>query len=113
MHTRHIACAAAIAAALTAVPAEAKYKYAKATCYDLTGKTASGKFTAPGTAAHNFLPFGTKIRLVGKQAGPAGRRRYVIRDTGSALYDGHFDLWAPKGYCTAFGVRTIKYRFGW
>lgn len=83
-----------------------------ATCYQLTGLTASGTYVNRRTAAHNYLPFGTKIRLVGKRAGPGGIRRYIIRDTGPALRDGHLDLWAPWG-CMTFGKRTVRYKIGW
>ena len=84
----------------------------KATCYQLQGRTASGTLVNRRTAAHNFLRPGTKIRLVGKQTGPGGIRRYIIRDTGPALRDGHFDLWAPAN-CMQFGVKTIKWKIGW
>lgn len=96
---------------LAAAPAEGA-RYSRATCYDLRGVTASGHYVNKRTAAHNFLWPGTHIRLIGKQAGPTGVRRYIVRDTGPALSDGHFDLWAPGG-CARFGVRTIKWRLGW
>lgn len=83
-----------------------------ATCYDLRGHTSSGTKVNRRTAAHNFLKPGTKIRLVGRQAGPGGIRRYIIRDTGSALYDGHLDLWAPSG-CIQYGKKQVKYKLGW
>lgn len=88
------------------------YRRTYATCYQLHGRTASGAWVNRRTAAHNYLPFGTKIRLVGRQAGPGGVRRYVIRDTGPALADGHLDLWAPGG-CLRFGKRPVAYRIGW
>ena len=83
-----------------------------ATCYQLQGRTASGTWVDRRTAAHNFLTPGAKIRLVGRQAGPGGVRKYVVRDTGPALSDGHFDLWAPGG-CTAYGKRPIRWKLGW
>lgn len=85
-----------------------------ATCYALHGTTASGTYVNRRTAAHNFLPFRTKIRIVGKQAGPGGIRRYIVRDTGPALADGHFDLWAPSvSQCMRFGKRSIRWKLGW
>lgn len=92
--------------------AAARINTSKSTCYSLNGRTASGTWVNKRTAAHNFLRPGTKIRLVGPQAGPGGVRRYIIRDTGPALSDGHFDLWAPGG-CMKYGVRTIKWKIGW
>jgi 3D (Asp-Asp-Asp) domain-containing protein len=84
-----------------------------ATCYDLQGTTADGKhYVNRRTAANNFLPFTTKIRIVGPNAGPGGIRRYIVRDTGPALSDGHFDLWSPGG-CANFGVKPICWKFGW
>ena len=83
-----------------------------ATCYDLRGFAHDGHPVNKRMAASNYLRPGTKIRLVGKQAGPHGVRRYVIHDTGPALADGHFDLWAASG-CTTFGKKPIRYVFGW
>lgn len=83
-----------------------------ATCYSLQGKTASGHYVNRRTAAVNWLPFHTRIRIVGKQSGPRGIRKYIVRDTGPALSDGHFDLWSPDG-CDKFGIRNIKWKIGW
>lgn len=104
----------ASAVALVTVPppvAEAAPKSTLATCYDLQGVTASGTYVDRRTAAHNFLIAGTKIRIVGSHPGPGGIRRYVIRDTGPALSDGHFDLWAPS--CAGWDNPVITWRFGW
>jgi 3D (Asp-Asp-Asp) domain-containing protein len=90
---------------------------APATSYCLQGKTASGKQVSKRTAAHNFLfsPFrDVKIRIVGPQPGPGGIRRYIIRDTGPALADGHFDLWSSScSRSIQFGRRMIKWKMGW
>lgn len=91
---------------------QARVRSSYATCYDLNGRTASGHWVDRRTAAHNWLPFRTKIRIVGKQAGPGGIRKYIVRDTGPALSDGHFDLWAPSG-CIEFGKRPIRWKMGW
>lgn len=101
-----------ILGSLSAVPAADAARYSYATCYDLQGRTASGTYVNRRTAAHNFLWPGTKIRLIGRQAGPGGIRKYIVRDTGPALRDGHFDLWAPSG-CIQFGKRQIKWKIGW
>lgn len=109
-HVTAVASTAVLALCAPASASTAKSNYA--TCYDLRGQTASGTYVNRRTAAHNFLPFRTKIRLVGKQVGPGGVRRYIVRDTGSALSDGHFDLWAPSG-CRQFGVKKIRWKIGW
>lgn len=93
-------------------PPKPKVFRSYATCYQLSGTTASGVPVGPGVAAHNFLRSGTRFRLVGKTTGPGGRRKYVVRDTGPALADGHFDLWAPGG-CIAWGKHSIRYKLGW
>jgi 3D (Asp-Asp-Asp) domain-containing protein len=109
---KRAAIAVVLGCLLVPVDTAAAARSSYATCYNLQGVTASGTYVNKRTAAHNFLFPGTKIRLVGKQAGPNGVRKYVIRDTGPALRDGHFDLWSPGG-CTQFGVRPIHWKFGW
>lgn len=85
-----------------------------ATSYCLRGRTASGDYVDKRTAAHDFLFPGTKLRIIGRQAGPGGVRKYIVKDTGPALTDGHFDLWAPScSMSTSFGRRMIKWKFGW
>jgi 3D (Asp-Asp-Asp) domain-containing protein len=91
---------------------------ASATSYCLYGTTASGYRLDDGdradrrTVAHNFLFPGTKIRLLGQSF--YGFRRFVVRDTGPALSDGHFDLWSPScGRSVEWGRRTIVYKLGW
>lgn len=87
---------------------------AAATSYCLNGNAAHGGWVDKRTAAHDFLPPGTRIHIVGKQAGPGGVRNYVVRDTGPALMDGHFDLWAPScSMSVNFGRRAIKWKLGW
>lgn len=108
----HLLDAVPARGAAPAVAAKRTVYTSTATCYQLQGRTASGTYVNKRTAAHNFLRPGTRFRLVGKQAGPTGVRRYIVRDTGPALADGHFDLWAPSG-CNYFGVRTIRYILGW
>lgn len=85
-----------------------------ATSYCLRGQTAHGGTVNKRTAAHDFLFPGTKIRIVGRQPGPGGVRKYRVEDTGPALRDGHFDLWAPScSMSTNFGRRPIKWKLGW
>jgi 3D (Asp-Asp-Asp) domain-containing protein len=83
-----------------------------ATSYCLHGTMADGSRTRPRSAASNVLRLGTKIRLVGRSF--YGMRRFVIRDTGGALDDGHLDLWHTS--CSTsirWGHRPIAYRLGW
>lgn len=92
---------------------DAKVYRTSATAYCLQGRTASGTYVNKRTAAHNFLRPGTKIRLVGRPF-IGGIRRFIIRDTGSALGDGHLDLWT--GSCAAaiqWGRRPVAYKRGW
>lgn len=107
---RQLAIAALAAISLPAGVAEGRVAFA--TCYNLTGITASGYPVSKRTAAHNFLRAGTKFTIYGSQAGPGGVRKYIVRDTGPALADGHFDLW-NDGPCMWWGWRKIYYRLGW
>lgn len=84
-----------------------------ATCYSLSGTMADGSGVRLRSAASNVHPLGTKIRLVGRPF-YRGLRRFVIRDTGSALYDGHVDIWwYSYRDCLLWGKRPIKYKLGW
>jgi len=86
--------------------------YANATAYCLRGTMADGSYTRPGSAAHNGLRLGTRIRLIGRVAGPRGRRRYVIRDR--IGYGTQLDLWT--GSCSTairWGRRNVRFRLGW
>lgn len=74
---------------------------------------ADGSGVRLRSAASNVHPLGTKIRLVGRPF-YRGLRRFVIRDTGSALYDGHVDIWwYSYRDCLLWGKRPIKYKLGW
>lgn len=108
-----LAAASSIAALpFTATVAEAKPRVAFATCYNLSGITASGLPVGKRVAASNVWPLGTRFTITGDQAGPGGIRRYVVRDTGGALGDGHFDLWYD-GPCAWWGWRRLEYQLGW
>lgn len=103
----------AVALHLPVATANAKIHRTYATCYNDVGKTASGYWTNRRTAASNFIPFRTRIRIIGPHAGPGGIRRYIIRDTGApwALGDGHLDLWSPN--CAGWPNPPIRWREGW
>ena|SRR5215831_14704402 len=82
------------------------------TSYCLTGIMADGTITRRRSAANNQLPLGTKIRLMGKQAGPNGMRRYVIRDR--IGWGTQLDLW--HGSCSTairYGRKNVHFKIGW
>lgn len=84
-----------------------------ATAYCLHGGMRDGTTARPRSAASNVLPLGTKIRLVGRPF-LRGMRRFVIRDTGSKLGDGHLDLWTSScGDALRWGHRPVRYHRGW
>lgn len=92
-------------------PADLRRTYG--TCYSLQGRMADGSWVRPRSAASNVLPLGTHIRLVGRPF-LRGMRRFVVRDTGGALGDGHLDLWHPStGSCLRWGARPLTYKLGW
>ena len=73
---------------------------------------ANGQTVHNRAVASNIYPLGTKIRLIGKSF--FGLRRFVVSDTGSALSDGHFDLWSRScDRSIQWGRQPIKFKFGW
>lgn len=81
-----------------------------ATCYALQGTMADGTKVRRRSVASNVLPLGTKIRLVGRQSF-YGLRVFYVRDTGSALGDGHLDFWHPsRARCISWGRRHVAFR---
>lgn len=102
---------AAVAAVLIPSKAEALTR-TYATSYCLHGTMADGSYTRPRSVASNFLPPGSRIRLVGRSF--YGMRRFVVRDTGSALRDGHLDLWADScARSIRWGRRSVSFKLGW
>jgi hypothetical protein len=94
--------------------ADARTDYVRtyATCYHLRGTMANGKLVHPRAAASNRLRLGTKIRLVGRNTGPRGRRLYVVSDRGgSPLNDGHLDLWWFN--CSGWHNPRVTFKLGW
>lgn len=82
------------------------------TAYCQQGIMANGSYTRPQSAASNSLPLGTKIKVVGRTAGPGGNRKYVIRDR--IGYGTSLDLWV--GSCASaigFGRRQTTFKIGW
>ena len=83
-----------------------------ATCYNLHGTMFDGSQTRARSVASNMHRMGTKIRLIGRPFF-GGYRRFVVRDTGPALSDGHIDIWYMGYSCMAWGNRPIVYKLGW
>lgn len=83
-----------------------------ATSYCDHGTMADGSQTRLRSVAANNLPLGTRIRLVGKQTGPYGLRRFVVRDHigwGSTL-----DFYDPScAHARAWGRRHVRFVLGW
>lgn len=74
-----------------------------ATCYDLTGPTASGRPAGPGSIAVDprVIPLGTRLHVDGWGTG-------VADDTGGAIVGRRVDLWEPTAAaCTAWGRRPV------
>ena len=72
------------------------------TCYDLTGRTASGAFTSMATVAvdPSVIALGTKIYIQG-----VGYR--YAQDTGGAIRGRRLDIWEPTyADCMSWGVRS-------
>jgi len=72
------------------------------TCYDLTGRTASGAGTSLATVAvdPSVIPLGATIYIQG-----VGTR--VAQDTGGAIVGHRLDLWEPSyASCLAWGVQS-------
>jgi len=104
--------ATVVVVAALAIPASSHARATFATCYSLTGLMADGTQTRLRSAASNVHPLGTRIRLVGRPF-LRGMRRFVVRDTGGALGDGHLDLWHPSYIaCVRWGRRSVTYRIG-
>lgn len=73
---------------------------------------ADGTYTRSRSAASNMLPLGTKIRIRGKQTGPRGMRRYVVRDR--IGYGTSLDLWTNScSTARSFGRRSVSFKIGW
>lgn len=82
------------------------------TSYCLSGTMADGTQVRSRSVASNFLPMGARIRLVGRSF--FGMRRFVVRDTGGALFDGHLDAWSSS--CSrsfSWGRRAVAFKMGW
>jgi 3D (Asp-Asp-Asp) domain-containing protein len=108
-----IALAAVLTAPLWPSTAHAGVHHTYATSYCLNGTMADGSTVRMRSAASDWLPLGTHIRLIGRPF-LGGLRRFVIRDTGPALSDGHLDIWHPScSASVAWGARPVRFKLGW
>lgn len=72
--------------------------------YCLNGRTASGRYTAPGIVAVDtrVIPMGSKLYIPGYGWG-------VAADTGGAIVGNKIDVWYPSlAQCYQWGVRPVK-----
>jgi 3D (Asp-Asp-Asp) domain-containing protein len=73
-----------------------------ATCYDLSGRTATGMPVGPGVVAvdPSVIPLGTKMYVPGYGNG-------VAADVGGGIKGNTIDLWMTPSQCAAWGRRTV------
>jgi 3D (Asp-Asp-Asp) domain-containing protein len=73
-----------------------------ATCYDLSGHTATGMPVGHGVVAvdPSVIPLGTRMYVPGYGNG-------VAADVGGAIKGDIIDLWMTPSECAAWGRRTV------
>lgn len=73
-----------------------------ATCYDLSGRTATGMPVGWGVVAvdPSVIPLGTKLYIPGYGQG-------VAADVGGGIKGAIIDLWMPYSKCMQWGRRTV------
>jgi len=73
-----------------------------ATCYDLSGTTATGMPVGPGVVAvdPSVIPLGTRLYVPGYGNG-------VAADVGGGIQGAVIDLWMRPSQCAAWGRRTV------
>jgi 3D (Asp-Asp-Asp) domain-containing protein len=73
-----------------------------ATCYDLSGRTATGMPVGHGVVAvdPSVIPLGTRLYVPGYGNG-------VAADVGGGIKGDSIDLWMTPSECAAWGRRTV------
>jgi 3D (Asp-Asp-Asp) domain-containing protein len=83
-------------------PAGKRHLTVSATCYDLSGTTATGMPVGHGVVAvdPSVIPLGTRMYIPGYGNG-------VAADVGGAVKGAVIDLWMTPTECAAWGRRTV------
>jgi len=86
----------------TSAPTGKRQLTVSATCYDLSGRTATGMPVGPGVVAvdPSVIPLGTKMYVPGYGNG-------VAADVGGGIKGDTIDLWMTPSECAAWGRRTV------
>jgi 3D (Asp-Asp-Asp) domain-containing protein len=86
----------------TSPPAGKRRLVVSATCYDLSGRTATGMPVGHGVVAvdPSVIPLGTRMYVPGYGNG-------VAADVGGGVRGRVIDLWMPRSQCMAWGRRTV------
>ena len=86
----------------TSAPTGKRQLTVSATCYDLSGRTATGMPVGPGVVAvdPSVIPLGTKMYIPGYGNG-------VAADVGGGIKGNIIDLWMTPSQCAAWGRRTV------
>jgi 3D (Asp-Asp-Asp) domain-containing protein len=86
----------------TSAPTGKRQLTVSATCYDLSGRTATGMPVGQGVVAvdPSVIPLGTKLYVPGYGNG-------VAADVGGGIKGDTIDLWMTPSQCAAWGRRTV------
>jgi 3D (Asp-Asp-Asp) domain-containing protein len=87
----------------TTAPSAGKHQLVvSATCYDLSGRTATGMPVGQGIVAvdPSVIPLGTRMNVPGYGNG-------VAADVGGGIKGDTIDLWMTPSQCAAWGRRTV------
>jgi 3D (Asp-Asp-Asp) domain-containing protein len=89
-------------ASTTSPPAGKHQLTVSATCYDLSGRTATGMPVGQGVVAVDptVIPLGTRMYVPGYGNG-------VAADVGGGIKGATIDLWMTPSQCAAWGRRTV------
>ena len=91
-----------LAPTTTSPPTGKRQLVVSATCYDLSGRTATGMPVGPGVVAvdPSVIPLGTRMNVPGYGNG-------VAADVGGGIKGDTIDLWMTPSQCAAWGRRTV------
>jgi 3D (Asp-Asp-Asp) domain-containing protein len=86
----------------TSAPTGKRQLTVSATCYDLSGRTATGMPVGQGVVAvdPSVIPLGTRMYVPGYGNG-------VAADVGGGIKGDTIDLWMTPSQCAAWGRRTV------